>query len=104
MLSWSDENHSHFVLVDDGSTYEYGKEMKLRAAFEACVAGAENHEHKVSIPHPFPTCRTCLSAAHVIVLHVPVRRSARDCPAHSAYADPGAHTADSGLDTPSPSR
>ena len=34
-LAALDKNHSHFILVDDGTENEYGKEIKFRAAFEA---------------------------------------------------------------------
>ena len=32
-----DPNHSHFILVDDGSENQFGKEIELRAQFEACA-------------------------------------------------------------------
>ena len=32
-----DEHHTHFILVDDGSTGEFGKEIELRAKLEECI-------------------------------------------------------------------
>ena len=32
-----DPNHSHFILVDDGTENQFGKEIELRAEFEACA-------------------------------------------------------------------
>jgi len=37
-LAALDKNHSHFILVDDGTENEYGKEIKFRAAFEAYLS------------------------------------------------------------------
>ena len=33
-----DKNHTHFILVDDGTTGKYGREIKLRSQFEAMIA------------------------------------------------------------------
>ena len=32
-----DEHHTHFILVDDGSVNEFGKEIELRAKLEKCI-------------------------------------------------------------------
>ena len=40
-LALLDENHSHFILTDDGTEFGeecFGKETKLRADFESCIA------------------------------------------------------------------
>ena len=36
-----DNNHSHFILVDDGTVGQYGREIKFRASFENCLANKE---------------------------------------------------------------
>jgi len=35
--TYLDPNHTHFILVDDGSKGEYGKEIELRASLERRV-------------------------------------------------------------------
>eukprot|EP00736_Rhodelphis_marinus_P000051 Rmarinus@m.15301 len=39
MQAGLDPFHSHFIMVDDGSEFAFGKEIRLRAEFEAAVAG-----------------------------------------------------------------
>ena len=36
-----DNNHSHFLLVDDGTEGEYGGEIKFRARLQNCLANKE---------------------------------------------------------------
>ena len=39
--SYIDNNHSHFLLVDDGTEGEYGGEIAFRARFQNCLANKE---------------------------------------------------------------
>lgn len=38
-LSCLDNNHTHFILVDDGTQGNYGVEIELRSRLEKCIAG-----------------------------------------------------------------
>ncbi|XP_073330411.1 transient receptor potential cation channel subfamily M member 2 isoform X2 [Pagrus major] len=51
-LSCLDNNHTHFLLVDDGTQGHYGVEIELRSRLEKCIAGKRlgNKENSVTIP------------------------------------------------------
>ncbi|XP_030283130.1 transient receptor potential cation channel subfamily M member 2 isoform X2 [Sparus aurata] len=51
-LSCLDNNHTHFLLVDDGTQGQYGVEIELRSRLEKCIAGKRlgNKESGVTIP------------------------------------------------------
>lgn len=38
-LSCLDSNHTHFLLVDDGTQGQYGVEIELRTLLEKCISG-----------------------------------------------------------------
>lgn len=38
-LSCLDNNHTHFLLVDDGTQGRYGVEIELRTRLEKCISG-----------------------------------------------------------------
>lgn len=38
-LSCLDSNHTHFLLVDDGTQGQYGVEIELRTCLEKCISG-----------------------------------------------------------------
>lgn len=38
-LSCLDNNHTHFLLVDDGTQGRYGVEIELRTSLEKCISG-----------------------------------------------------------------
>lgn len=38
-LSCLDNNHTHFLLVDDGTHGHYGVEIELRSRLEKCISG-----------------------------------------------------------------
>lgn len=38
-LSCLDNNHTHFLLVDDGTQGHYGVEIELRSCLEKCISG-----------------------------------------------------------------
>lgn len=38
-LSCLDSNHTHFLLVDDGTQGQYGVEIELRTRLEKCISG-----------------------------------------------------------------
>lgn len=42
-----DENHSHFVLVSDGTADDFGKEFDVRAQLESVVAGTESRSDEI---------------------------------------------------------
>ena len=48
-----DNNHSHFLLVDDGTEGEYGGEIAFRARLQNCLANKEiskgNYHKKVQV-------------------------------------------------------
>nr|CAB3267284.1 transient receptor potential cation channel subfamily M member 2-like [Phallusia mammillata] len=48
-LSVLDKNHTHFVLVDDGTVEEYGKEIKFRAQLEKHIAASQQDGMNVLI-------------------------------------------------------
>uniref|UniRef100_A0A671Z495 Transient receptor potential cation channel, subfamily M, member 2 n=1 Tax=Sparus aurata TaxID=8175 RepID=A0A671Z495_SPAAU len=41
-LSCLDNNHTHFLLVDDGTQGQYGVEIELRSRLEKCIAGKQS--------------------------------------------------------------
>eukprot|EP00735_Rhodelphis_limneticus_P013732 TRINITY_DN7688_c0_g1::TRINITY_DN7688_c0_g1_i1::g.18577::m.18577 TRINITY_DN7688_c0_g1::TRINITY_DN7688_c0_g1_i1::g.18577 ORF type:complete len:1325 (-),score=524.01,sp/Q2WEA5/TRPM1_RAT/26.08/2e-109,Ion_trans/PF00520.26/1.7e-11,Ank_2/PF12796.2/0.062,Ank_2/PF12796.2/5.8e+03,PKD_channel/PF08016.7/0.077,Ank_4/PF13637.1/0.36,Ank_4/PF13637.1/3.5e+03,Ank_4/PF13637.1/1e+04,Ank_3/PF13606.1/0.32,Ank_3/PF13606.1/1.5e+04,Ank_3/PF13606.1/1.1e+04 TRINITY_DN7688_c0_g1_i1:302-4276(-) len=47
-----DPNHTHFIMVDDGSSGQWGKEIKFRALFERAVSGrkADGSRADVFVP------------------------------------------------------
>ncbi|XP_068559379.1 transient receptor potential cation channel subfamily M member 2 [Cebidichthys violaceus] len=51
-LSCLDNNHTHFLLVDDGTQGHYGVEIELRSCLEKCISGKRlgNKENGVTIP------------------------------------------------------
>ncbi|XP_040913185.1 transient receptor potential cation channel subfamily M member 2 [Toxotes jaculatrix] len=51
-LSCLDNNHTHFLLVDDGTHGGYGAEIELRSRLEKCISGKRlgNKESGVTIP------------------------------------------------------
>ncbi|GAA6230191.1 transient receptor potential cation channel subfamily M member 2 isoform X2 [Lates japonicus] len=51
-LSCLDNNHTHFLLVDDGTHGRYGVEIELRSHLEKCISGKRlgNKESGVTIP------------------------------------------------------
>uniref|UniRef100_A0A8D0CLW4 Transient receptor potential cation channel, subfamily M, member 2 n=1 Tax=Sander lucioperca TaxID=283035 RepID=A0A8D0CLW4_SANLU len=51
-LSCLDNNHTHFLLVDDGTQGQYGVEIELRSHLEKCISGKHlgNEESHVTIP------------------------------------------------------
>ncbi|KAA8588234.1 hypothetical protein FQN60_001428 [Etheostoma spectabile] len=51
-LSCLDKNHTHFLLVDDGTQGNYGVEIELRSRLEKCISGKHlgNKESHVNIP------------------------------------------------------
>ncbi|XP_029314727.1 transient receptor potential cation channel subfamily M member 2 [Cottoperca gobio] len=51
-LSCLDNNHTHFLLVDDGTQGHYGVEIELRSRLEKCISGKRlgNKESGVTIP------------------------------------------------------
>ncbi|XP_041662819.1 transient receptor potential cation channel subfamily M member 2-like isoform X1 [Cheilinus undulatus] len=51
-LSCLDNNHTHFLLVDDGTQGQYGVEIELRSRLEKCVSRKHlgNKESGVTIP------------------------------------------------------
>ncbi|XP_063743322.1 transient receptor potential cation channel subfamily M member 2 [Eleginops maclovinus] len=51
-LSCLDNNHTHFLLVDDGTQGKYGVEIELRSCLEKCISGKRlgNKESGVTIP------------------------------------------------------
>ncbi|XP_070771465.1 transient receptor potential cation channel subfamily M member 2 [Enoplosus armatus] len=51
-LSCLDNNHTHFLLVDDGTQGRYGVEIELRSRLEKCISGKRlgNKESGVTIP------------------------------------------------------
>ncbi|XP_023136566.3 transient receptor potential cation channel subfamily M member 2 isoform X1 [Amphiprion ocellaris] len=51
-LSCLDNNHTHFLLVDDGTHGRYGVEIELRSHLEKCISGKRlgNKETGVTIP------------------------------------------------------
>uniref|UniRef100_A0A3B5B4H9 Transient receptor potential cation channel subfamily M member 2 n=1 Tax=Stegastes partitus TaxID=144197 RepID=A0A3B5B4H9_9TELE len=51
-LSCLDSNHTHFLLVDDGTHGHYGVEIELRSHLEKCISGKRlgNKETGVTIP------------------------------------------------------
>ncbi|XP_070693966.1 transient receptor potential cation channel subfamily M member 2 [Pempheris klunzingeri] len=51
-LSCLDNNHTHFLLVDDGTQGHYGVEIELRSRLEKCISGKRlgNKETGVTIP------------------------------------------------------
>ncbi|XP_034059864.1 LOW QUALITY PROTEIN: transient receptor potential cation channel subfamily M member 2 [Gymnodraco acuticeps] len=51
-LSCLDNNHTHFLLVDDGTQGNYGVEIELRSCLEKCISGKRlgNKESGVTIP------------------------------------------------------
>uniref|UniRef100_A0A4W6FEJ6 Transient receptor potential cation channel, subfamily M, member 2 n=1 Tax=Lates calcarifer TaxID=8187 RepID=A0A4W6FEJ6_LATCA len=51
-LSCLDNNHTHFLLVDDGTHGRYGVEIELRSQLEKCISGKRigNKESGVTIP------------------------------------------------------
>ncbi|KAM9347244.1 transient receptor potential cation channel subfamily M member 2 [Symphorus nematophorus] len=51
-LSCLDNNHTHFLLVDDGTHGRYGVEIELRSRLEKCISGKRlgNKESGVTIP------------------------------------------------------
>ena len=44
-----DPNHNYFILVDDGSKGEYGKEIKLRALLEAELRKSKKSSKKKTL-------------------------------------------------------
>lgn len=38
-LSCLDSNHTHFLLVDNGTQDQYGVEIELRTRLEKCISG-----------------------------------------------------------------
>eukprot|EP00292_Cryptomonas_paramecium_P011106 CAMPEP_0113701736 /NCGR_PEP_ID=MMETSP0038_2-20120614/24757_1 /TAXON_ID=2898 /ORGANISM="Cryptomonas paramecium" /LENGTH=324 /DNA_ID=CAMNT_0000625695 /DNA_START=331 /DNA_END=1302 /DNA_ORIENTATION=- /assembly_acc=CAM_ASM_000170 len=44
-----DNNHSHFILVDDGSEGQFGREIDLRAQFEACACSPRGNPEERAI-------------------------------------------------------
>ncbi|KAJ8309654.1 hypothetical protein KUTeg_012798 [Tegillarca granosa] len=50
--SYLDPNHTHFILVDDGTVHQFGKEIVFRALFENAVSNIKTNTGKnaVSIP------------------------------------------------------
>lgn len=40
-LSCLDKNHTHFLLVDDGTHGHYGVEIELRTCLEKCISGKQ---------------------------------------------------------------
>ncbi|XP_069554701.1 LOW QUALITY PROTEIN: transient receptor potential cation channel subfamily M member 2 [Brachyistius frenatus] len=51
-LSCLDNNHTHFLLVDDGTHGNYGVEIELRSHLEKCISGKRlgNKESGVTVP------------------------------------------------------
>ncbi|XP_047456105.1 transient receptor potential cation channel subfamily M member 2 [Mugil cephalus] len=51
-LSCLDNNHTHFLLVDNGTHGEYGVEIELRSRLEKCISGKRlgNKESGATIP------------------------------------------------------
>ncbi|XP_039673521.1 transient receptor potential cation channel subfamily M member 2 isoform X2 [Perca fluviatilis] len=51
-LSCLDNNHTHFLLVDDGTQGHYGVEIELRSRLEKCISGKHlgNEGSHVTIP------------------------------------------------------
>uniref|UniRef100_A0A8C6UEA6 Transient receptor potential cation channel, subfamily M, member 2 n=1 Tax=Neogobius melanostomus TaxID=47308 RepID=A0A8C6UEA6_9GOBI len=51
-LSCLDHNHTHFLLVDNGTHGQYGVEIELRALLEKCISGKKlaNQASGVTIP------------------------------------------------------
>nr|XP_040058326.1 transient receptor potential cation channel subfamily M member 2 isoform X2 [Gasterosteus aculeatus aculeatus] len=51
-LSCLDNNHTHFLMVDDGTQGNYGVEIELRSSLEKCISGKllGNRESGVTIP------------------------------------------------------
>ncbi|XP_075960121.1 transient receptor potential cation channel subfamily M member 2 [Anarhichas minor] len=51
-LSCLDNNHTHFLLVDDGTQGHYGVEIELRSRLEKCISGKRlgNKESGMKIP------------------------------------------------------
>ncbi|XP_028446835.1 transient receptor potential cation channel subfamily M member 2 isoform X4 [Perca flavescens] len=51
-LSCLDNNHTHFLLVDDGTQGHYGVEIELRSRLEKCISGKHlgNEESHMTIP------------------------------------------------------
>ncbi|RVE58090.1 hypothetical protein OJAV_G00205850 [Oryzias javanicus] len=51
-LSCLDKNHTHFLLVDDGTNEQYGGEIELRTCLEKCVSGKHlgKKDSSVTIP------------------------------------------------------
>ena len=50
-----DNNHSHFILVDDGTEGSYGGEIQLRAKLQNCIAAKKIPKSKYVIV----ICATC---------------------------------------------
>uniref|UniRef100_A0A3P9H183 Transient receptor potential cation channel, subfamily M, member 2 n=1 Tax=Oryzias latipes TaxID=8090 RepID=A0A3P9H183_ORYLA len=51
-LSCLDKNHTHFLLVDDGTHGHYGVEIELRTCLEKCISGKQlgKKDSSVTIP------------------------------------------------------
>uniref|UniRef100_A0A3P9LM50 Transient receptor potential cation channel, subfamily M, member 2 n=1 Tax=Oryzias latipes TaxID=8090 RepID=A0A3P9LM50_ORYLA len=51
-LSCLDKNHTHFLLVDDGTHGHYGVEIELRTCLEKCISGKQlgKKDRSVTIP------------------------------------------------------
>ncbi|XP_074649507.1 transient receptor potential cation channel subfamily M member-like 2 isoform X2 [Tubulanus polymorphus] len=48
-----DHNHTHFILVDDGTEKQYGREIEFRAAFERAISEVEtsiSEKQSVNVP------------------------------------------------------
>ena len=44
-----DNNHSHFILVDDGTVEKYGGEITFRACLEHCISNKKISRSKLLI-------------------------------------------------------
>uniref|UniRef100_A0A3B3CWT1 Transient receptor potential cation channel, subfamily M, member 2 n=1 Tax=Oryzias melastigma TaxID=30732 RepID=A0A3B3CWT1_ORYME len=52
-LSCLDKNHTHFLLVDDGTHGQYGVEIELRSCLEKCISGKQLGKKGSSVTIPF---------------------------------------------------
>lgn len=75
-----DNNHTHFILVDDGTINKYGGEISFRASLENCISRKKMEKSCGRKGYPsynlysnyrvFPTCQETVTLHNAIDFHI----------------------------------
>ena len=75
-----DNNHTHFILVDDGTINKYGGEISFRASLENCISRKQMEKSCGRNGYPsynlysnyrvFSTCQETVTLHNAIDLHI----------------------------------